>query len=170
MIDVFVACHLHYCICERMSLGLLSKLQEGMYEPGRQVTRGGCCSQNPPTAGGQGLPMTCTPTLNWFLQGHQGSQREILPSYKPSKILRLFVSKSAGRAFEHEMPTRAGPITSCGGSTYEVISERQHWRSYFYPSPYHHHLLTGSCLFWCHISNATPPRLPHSLHHSRMHS
>lgn len=39
--DVFVSCHLHYHICQRLSPGLLSKLQEGVYEPGRHIPRGG---------------------------------------------------------------------------------------------------------------------------------
>lgn len=122
--DISVSCHLHYHICQRLSPGLLSKLQEGMYEPGRHILCGGRGYQNPLTTWGQGPPRTGTPAQNWFLQGYQeGSQREILLSHKPSKILQLFGNQSIGWAFQHERPTRAGPITLCERSAHKVISE-----------------------------------------------
>lgn len=81
-------------------------------------------------------------------------EREILLSHKPSKILQLFGNQSIEWAFQHERPTRAGPITLCEWSAHKVINETCTGGHISTP-PFHRHLLDG--FLWGHIGNATPP-------------
>lgn len=143
-----------------MSPGLLSKLQEGMYEPGKHVTR-------------VAIRILWLPkgrVCLWHAYLHcSGSFRAIREARgrsfhltNPQRFYGSLWAKVLGGFLEHEMLA----LQLCvGGAHTKFISERYHWTLYFYPSIHHHHLLTRFCLVWGSISNATSPRLPHSYHY-----
>lgn len=130
-----------------------------------QVTHGECCCHNPLTYWWQGLPTTCTITLNWFQPAIGGSTH--VRNRQRFHGMNLW--------FEHEMQITNRPDSrklapginwswpnNCVGAPDTRLSIRAliatfillHWRSAY----------SYSCLSWCSMSKATVPGPPHCYH------